>query len=96
MKINPIKWRETSDISRLYILNFEDELFHTVFGYKFRFILRGDIVTITGWKNESVSVDYVLSKNMLSFFYDSKAVLNFILNDMILKLDDAFSVLINE
>lgn len=96
MRVNAIRWKETSDIARLYVSNYEDELFYTVFGYKFRFVCRDDIVTITGFKNDMVSVDYNLSKSMLCFFYDSKAVLNFILNDMILKLDEAFAVLINE
>ena len=88
MRLNPIKWRETSDIARLYVSNFEDEMFFTDYGYKFMFKSVGeDMIIITGWKNEISCVDYNLSKSLLLMSFDPKAILNFILNDMILKLD---------
>jgi hypothetical protein len=84
-----MKWHETSDIARLYVSNFEDEMFFTDYGYKFMFkSISEDMIRITGWKNDICFVDYNLSKSLLLLSFDPKAILNFILNDMMLKLDE--------
>lgn len=87
-----MKYKTIQEIVSCFLSDYEDKTATTEYGIKFVFTaLETDTVRIRGIKYDSITIDYVLSKSLIECFQNPKAVLSYIMNDMVNALDLAFS-----